>query len=41
VEDCLDQSLDFLETRLAELEQEVQATALEPAMDVLHTNPDT
>lgn len=34
VEDRLDQSLDFLETRLTELEQEVQATALEPAMAV-------
>ena len=34
VEGRLDQSLDLLETRLAELEQEVQATALEPAMAV-------
>ena len=33
VEGRLDQSLDFLETRLAELEQEVQATALDPAME--------
>ena len=34
VEGRLDQSLDRLETRLAELEQEVQASALEPAMVV-------
>ena len=34
VEGRLDQSLDFLETRLAELEQEVQARALEPAIAV-------
>ena len=34
VEGRLDQSLDLLETRLAELEQEVQASALEPAMAV-------
>ena len=39
VEDRLDQSLDFLTTRLAELEQEVQATALEPAMVVPTPTP--